>query len=423
MRKLVLKLGALLGAVLLINACQDGDRTMSAQPAGVADLAAGGFSQEGFDDIQEMMETAITDGRISAGIAMVARDGKVAWLGTAGEMEPGIPMRGDAILPLASVGKMFTATAAMILYERGVISLDDPVSKYIPEFADVMVGVTDEDGATSFVAPETPITVYHLLTHTGGLTVTGDEFWAAWDTHTGNTTTTHFARALAAMPLYAQPGTQFRYGQTGASYEVLAAVIEIASGQTLETFMAENIFKPLDLEDSYFYLPDEKSERMPATYRRVDDVLQLDRARGEDFPRSTFFHGGGGVRSAPEDILRFARLFLEGGSVDGVRVLEAETIAMMMSDHLGEKAPERWKLRGLSWGFGAAVEYAEDDIGSGIPGKYGWVGGGFAKLWVDPKERLIAYFNFPMDPPGDNDLLGEFEERVDAAMMDSYKSP
>ena len=115
------------------------------------------FSQEGLDAIQEMMETAIADGRISAGIAMVARDGKIAWLGTAGEMAPGIPMRDDAIMPLASVGKMFTATAAMILVERGVISLDDPVSKYIPEFADVMVGVTDEDGARSkLVAPENP---------------------------------------------------------------------------------------------------------------------------------------------------------------------------------------------------------------------------------------------------------------------------
>jgi CubicO group peptidase (beta-lactamase class C family) len=420
MRKLVLRLGALLGAVVLISACQDGDRTMSAQPAGVADLAGGGFSQEGLDAIQEMMETAITDGRISAGIAMVARDGKIAWLGTAGEMEPGIPMRDDAILPLASVGKMFTATAAMILYERGVISLDDPVSKYIPEFAHVRVGVTDEDGATSLVAPETPITVYHLLTHTGGLTVTGDEFWAAWDTHTGNTTTTHFARALAAMPLHSQPSAQFQYGQTGALYEVLAAVIEIASDQTLEAFMTENIFEPLGLEDSYFYLPDEKSDRLPAVYRRVDDVLQLDRARGEEFPRSTFFHGGGGVRSAPEDILRFARLFLEGGSVDGVRVLEAETIELMMSDHLGEKAPERWKSRGLSWGFGAAVQYSEDDIGSGAPGQYGWVGGGFAKLWVDPEQRLIAYFNFPLNPPGDNELLAEFEERVNAAMTDSY---
>ena len=415
MKKLVNQLGAISGAVLLISACRNGDPTPSAQPEEVASVASSGLSQEGLDAIQGMMDTAVEEGRIPAAIAMVALDGDVAWLGTAGEMEPGIPMRDDAILPLASVGKMFTATAAMILMERGVISLDDPVSQYIPEFADAKVEVTAEDGTTRLVAPEAPITVYHLLTHTGGLKVTGDDFWAAWDTHVANTTTTHFARALVEMPLQAQPGERFDYGQTGASYEVLGAVIEIASGQTLEEFMTENIFEPLDLDDSSFYLPEEKSDRLPAVYRRVDGELQLDRPQGEDFSRSTFFHGGGGVRSAPLDILRFARLFLEGGSVDGVRILEPETIELMMSDRLGETAPEPWKLRGRSWGFGAAVERSEEQKAAGTPGKYGWVGGGFAKLWVDPQERLIAYINFPLTPPGDNELLAEFDERVYAA--------
>lgn len=373
-------------------------------------------SSEGFEVVQEMMETAIADGRITAGVAMVARDGERIWLGTAGEMAAGVPMRNDAILPLASVGKMFTATAAMILYEQGVVALDDPVSRYIPEFSDVVLEVTNEAGETELVAPEREITVYHLLTHTGGLTVTGDDFWAAWDAHEGKTTTTHLARALAELPLFAQPGEQFRYGQTGASYEVLGAVMEIASGQTLEAFMAERIFEPLGLEDSYFYVPEGKSNRSPAVYRKVDGVLQLDRAQGEDFSRSTFFHGGGGVRSAPDDILRFARLFLEGGSVDGVRILKAETVAMMMSDHLGDRTPERWKARGLSWGFGAAVEHSEDDTGARVLAKYGWVGGGFAKLWVDPNERLIAYIGFPLTPPGDNELLDEFAQRVYAAM-------
>ncbi len=200
---------------------------------------------------------------------------------------------------------------------------------------------------------------------------------------------------------------------------MLGGVIEIASGQTLEAFMMENIFEPLGLEDSYFFLPQEKSERLPAVYRNVDGTLQLDRPQGEDFPRSTYFHGGGGVRSAPGDILRFARLFLEGGSVDGVRILKPETVALMTSDHLGDKAPDRWKARGLSWGFGAAVEHVEDESGSKALRKYGWVGGGFAKLWVDPQERLIAYFNVPLTPPGDNDLLGEFEDGVDAALAGS----
>lgn len=376
------------------------------------------FTPDGIKAIEGMMEQAVMDRRITAAIAMLALDSEIVWLGTVGEMKPGTPMRSDAILPLASVGKMYTATAAMILFERGLIALDDPVSKYIPEFADARVQITDEAGQTKLVAPDRPITIFHLLTHTGGLTVDGDEFWATWNAHVGKTTTTHFARGLAALPLQSQPGDRFAYGQTGASYEVLGAVIEISSGQTLERFMTENIFVPLGLDNSYFYLPPEKSERLPEVYRKVDGELQLDRALGEDFPRSTFFHGGGGVRSAPADIQKFGRLFLNGGTVDGIRILKAETVAMMMTDQLGDKAPEQWKPRGLSWGFGAAVEHSTEDAEAGIPAKYGWVGGGFAKLWIDPRRKIIAYINFPLAPPGDNALLMEFEERVEAAMPD-----
>ena len=375
------------------------------------------FSKSGLEAIQSFMTGAVVDGRIPAGIALLARDGEVVWRATAGEMSPGVPMRADAILPLASVGKLFTATAAMILVERGVIALDDPVSHYIPEFDRAMVETTNEAGETALVPPAQPITVEHLLTHTGGLSVTGDEFWTIWDAHVGKTTTTHFARALAARPLFAHPGQRFQYGPTGASYEVLGAVIEIASRQTLEDFMIENIFEPLGLSDSFFYLPNEKSERLPAVYRRVDGALEVDRPAGKDFPRSTFFHGGGGVRSSPDDVVRFARLFLENGTVNGVRLLRHETVAMMMSDRLGETAPEEWTVHGLSWGFGAAVQVSSEDAeGRAVLEQYGWVGGGFAKLWVDPRERMIAYMNVPLTPPGDNELLAEFERLVYAAM-------
>jgi len=378
--------------------------------------ADGRFTPEGIGTIQGMMEQAVADRRVTAAIAMLARDSEPVWLGTAGEMTPGTPMRSDAILPLASVGKMFTAVAAMILYERGVLALDDPVSKFIPEFENVRVRVLNEGGQAKLVAPDRPITVFHLLTHTAGLTVDGDEFWAAWDRHVGKTTTAHLARELAALPLQSQPGDRFDYGQTGASYEVLGAVIEIASGQTLEQFMTEHIFVPLGLDDSCFYVPVEKSERLPEVYRRVDGELRLDRAYGEDFSRSTFFHGGGGVRSTAGDLLTFGRLFLDGGSVDGVRILKEETVAMMMSDQLGDKAPDRWKPRGLSWGFGAAVRHSRENKEASTPETYGWVGGGFARLWINPKQRLIAYFNVPLTPPGDNALLVEFEEKVDAAL-------
>jgi len=406
----------LISVALSYAAAQAGDVERVKPPESVLNQDMRGISPEGVRAIQDLMAQAVDDRRIPAAIAMLARDSKILWLGTAGQMTQGIPMRSDAILPLASVGKMFTAAAAMILYERDLLTLADPVSKYIPEFANVLVQVTDESGQVNLVEPDKPITVFHLLTHTSGLMVTGDEFWALWDMHVGKTTTTHFARALAQLPLQSQPGEKFEYGQTGAAYEVLGAVIEICSGQTLEKFMTQNIFDPLGLEDTYFYVPKDKAERLPEVYRIVDGELHLDRAYGEDFPRSTFFHGGGGVRSAPADILRFGRLFLEGGAVDGVRILEDKTVSLMMSDQLGDKAPERWKSRRISWGFGGAVEYSPEDLESGVPSRYGWVGGGFAKFWVDTKERLIAYIGFPLAPPGDNALLKEFEQRVYAAL-------
>lgn len=384
--------------------------------AGTKPVAGASDLQAGVDSIQALLDDAVATGQIPAAIAMLSRHGEIAWIGTAGTMAAGVPMRDDAILPLASVGKMFTATAAMILYERGKLALDEPVTRYIPEFADVMVGVPGDDGVQTLVPAETPITVRHLLTHTSGLVMTGDEFWAVWDAHVGKTTTTDFARDLARLPLHAQPGAVFHYGQTGAAYEVLGAVIEIASGQTLEEFMHEQIFGPLGLDDASFYLPEEKAKRLPEIYRRVDDELVLDRALGEDFSRSTFFHGGGGVRAAPTDLHRFAGLFLNGGVVDGVRLLQADTVRMMMSDQLGDLAPPHWRERGRSWGFGAAVQHGTDDRGASILEQYGWVGGGFAKLWVDPRHRLVAYVNFPLTPPGDNDLLAEFEKRVYAVL-------
>jgi len=369
-----------------------------------------GFSGKDLTTIQKMMDTAIRDGRIQSGIAALARGDRIFWLGTAGDMGPGIPMCEDAIIPLASAGKMYTAVAAMILSEQGVISLDDPVSKYIPEFADVVIEVTHPSGETNLEAPKTPITIYNLLTHTGGLQITGDSFWTAWNAHSEQTTTTDLARALAKLPLQSQPGERFEYGPTGASYEVLGAVIEISSSQTLEAFMIANIFEPLGLNNTYFYLPEEKSDRMPAFYRSVDGRLHLERPFGVDFSRTTFFHGGGGVEASPQDIARFMQLFLNKGMVDGVRLLSPETVHLMMTDHIGEKSPFS---NGLSWGLGAAVLVTEQ----GEPMQYGWVGGGYATIWVDLSEKLFAYFAFPVMPPGDNALLNEFRRLVYTALV------
>jgi CubicO group peptidase (beta-lactamase class C family) len=346
------------------------------------------FTEAGLAAIHDFMQAAVRDGRTPAATALLARDDEILWLETAGEMGPGLPMRDDAILQLASIGKIYTATAAMILVERGRIALDDPVSKYIPEF--------------SKVSPGNPITVFHLLTHTSGLTVEGDAFWAAWDANTEKTDTTAMARTLAALPLVSQPGEVFKYGPTGASYEVLGAVIEIASGQTLEAFMAENIFRPLGLSDSHFHVPPDKTARRPAIYRVEDGALRVDRVYGERDVRSRYFYGGGGVQATPRDVLKFARLFLHDGEVDGVRILKPETVRQMMSNQMGNKAPARY-----TWGFGGAIQ----PLPSGGT-VYGWTGGGFSVLWIDPALDLVAYFTMPLSPPGDNDLLADFRRLV-----------
>jgi len=168
---------------------------------------------------------------------------------------------------------------------------------------------------------------------------------------------------------------------------------------------------PLALKDTYFYLPTDKSDRLPAFYRRAGDTLELVRAHGVDVPRSTYFNGGGGVAASPSDILRFAQIFLHDGTVGGVRILRPETVRLMMSDQLGERAPQDGS--GLSWGIGAAVPQG---TGAASPQQYGWVGGNYAVLWVDRGAQLVAYVAFPLLPPGDGALLNDFRRLVQAAI-------
>jgi CubicO group peptidase (beta-lactamase class C family) len=347
------------------------------------------FSEAALASLDEFLQSIVRDGRTKAATAVLARGDRIVWQQTAGEMAPGVPMRDDVILPLASIGKLYTATAAMILNERGRMSLDDPVERFIPEYAG------------------SGITVRHLLTHTAGLTVNGDEFWNAWNMHAGKTTTLEMAKALAALPRTSPPGERFDYGATGASYEVLAAVIEKASDETLEQFLTQNLFEPLGLSETFFHVPAGLSDRLPATWRKTAAGLELAQVRGEQPSRSTYFYGGGGVKASARDLVRLGRLFLEGGTVDGAQILNPESVRQMMSDQLGDKAPPAF-----SWGFGAAVMKGP----AGETAQYGWNGGGYATFWVDPSRNLIAYFAMPLTPPGDGALLQDYRRLVYATI-------
>lgn len=238
-----------------------------AQVVDSAVVRQAGFSPERLDRLRAMLESEVDAGRLGSGVGLVSRDGRIVYLGTVGVAAPNVPMFADAIMRLASVGKGFTAVAALILYERGELDLDDPVAQYIPAFRESRVALVDADGDTTLVAPAEPVAIRHLLTHTGGLNLSSDGFEQAWMATQARTTTLDLAERIACLPMPAHPGEAFEYGYYGSSYEVLAAVIEVVSGETLEAFFGENLFRPLGMTDSHFWVPEEKLEQRPADRR------------------------------------------------------------------------------------------------------------------------------------------------------------
>jgi CubicO group peptidase (beta-lactamase class C family) len=376
-----------------------------------------GFSPERLERLHAMLEAEVTAGHLGSGVGLVARDGLIVYLGAVGEAAPGVPMFTDAIVRLASVGKGFTAVAALILYERGELDLDDRIADYIPTFSKARVAVTDADGATKFIAPERPLTIRHLLTHTGGLDLSSEAFERAWMATEAKTTTRDLAERIARLPMPAHPGTAFEYGSYGSSYEVLAAVIEQVSGRTLEEFFDENLFRPLGMTDSHFWVPESKLERLATIYRTRNGQLTVERPRGEETPRTTFMSGGGGVRSTVRDMYRFGQMLLNGGELDGVRILSPKTVSLMTTDHVAELQP--WGQTEYGWGFGAAVRNRVRDDGIGSAGTFGWNGGSGAIYWVDPLEGIVAVLVTPVGPPPRWDIFDKFERLMYAAIVES----
>lgn len=377
-----------------------------------------GMSVERLARIGEMLRAEVDARHVGSAVGLVARDGKVVFLEAVGEAAPGVPMFADAIARLASVGKGFTAVATLILYERGVLPLNDPVADYIPAFAEAKVARAEEDSMPGLVDPVRPVTIRDLLTHTGGLAVSGDAFEEAWAATEGKTTTRDLAERIARIPMHAQPGEVYQYGSYGSSYEVLAAVIEVASGQTLEAFLDENLFGLAGMDDAHFWVPEEKRDRLAAIYRMRNGELSVDRGLGEETPRSTFIAGGGGVRATVRDVYRFGQMLLNGGEIDGARILSPKTVDLMTRDHVGDRLP--WGKGEYGWGFGVAVRRRVRDYDIGSEGTFGWVGGSGAKYWVDPVERIVAVLVTPYAPPAHWEIFDRFERLMYAAVVESW---
>ncbi|HLW77321.1 MAG TPA: serine hydrolase domain-containing protein, partial [Bryobacteraceae bacterium] len=367
-----------------------------------------GFSKERLNRINLVMDQHVQAGRLAGASGLIARNGKIVFRNQWGEM------KADSIVRMYSMTKGVTGVAAMILYEEGKFSLTDPLSKYLPEFKDMKVGKERMEGGKKIgysVPAEHPILVVDLFRHTSGLDYMGpiDEKGNpayAKIQMPGGAPRVDFnleeaVKRLASVPLNDEPGTQFRYGY---SVDVLGRLVEVLSGETLDRFFEDRIFKPLAMNDTAFYVAEDKWPRLATLYspKREGGIQKSTGGAQESFKHQpSLFLGGAGLTSTLDDYAKFYQMLLNGGEYDGVRILGRKTVDLMRSDHLGN----------LPHFGGTLPEYAhfgltfaiDPDPGKmhapGSAGTYWWGGAAGTRFWIDPQEHLFGIFLIQILPP------------------------
>jgi CubicO group peptidase (beta-lactamase class C family) len=362
-----------------------------------------GFSRAKLERVGDYIRNEIATGKIPGAIILVQQHGKPVYFESLGvrNVATKLPMTADTIFRLYSMSKPVTSVAAMMLVEEGKLSLDDPVSKYLPAFADVKVGIEKRGEPALVLEPvNRPITIEDLLRHTSGLTYGfyGDgavrKLYANSDLFEGDFDNAEFAERIAKLPLAEQPGTLWDYGH---STDVLGRVIEVVSGQQLFQFEKERLLDPLGMTDTAFYVAD-ASKRPLLAEPMPDDrfVSPIAGIRDPMFPRR-WESGGAGMVGTTGDYARFAQMLLNGGTFDGRRYLKSETIALMASDHIGPQtkiARDYFYFPGAASGFGLgfAVRTTQPPNTSWPLGEYRWDGIAGTFFFIDPKDDMFALF-------------------------------
>lgn len=337
---------------------------------------------------------------------MVQRDGRLAFSKTLGKQDPasGTPMREDSIFRAYSMTKPIVSVGAMMLVEEGRLMLSDPVSKHIPELKGLTVGI-EKDGKLEIVAAQREPTVQDLLRHTSGFTYGIFGKGMVKDLYTLNGidgrdhTNAELVKKLATVPLMFQPGTTWEYGR---STDVLGHLIERVSGQTLDDYLQARIIGPLGMKDTAFFVEPAKQGRIAEAFAKdPDSGAQQSLLRVREKPK--YLSGGGGMVTTAADYLRFAQMLLNGGELQGVRILSRKTVEYMSADHLGAI---RGPGPGYGFGLGFRVRHASGlSSTNGSGGSYDWGGLGGTSFWIDPKERLIAVWM--MQAPNQRGYYGQ----------------
>ena len=365
-----------------------------------------GVSPERLARIDAMCERAIQTGHVPGIVALVARQGKIVYHKAFGlaDNTSGRPLKRDDIFRIASQSKAITATAVMMLWEEGRFKLDDPISKFIPEFKSPQVLKTynEADGSWTGEPAKQEITIRHLLTHTSGIgygVIDGDERFKKIYAKAGVTdlfttepvTIGESVKKLARLPLHHQPGEKFTYSE---GLDVLGYFIEVVSGMKFDAFLQQRLFGPLGMQDTGFYLPAEKAHRLVVVQTSKDGKWERYPVTfyDPDYPikgAKSFFSGGAGLCSSARDYATFLQMYLNGGELGGVRILSRTTVETIMREQV---ARELWggadKYYGLA--FGVVSEKGQARGGEGSPGTFDWGGYFNTQYFADPREGLIG---------------------------------
>jgi CubicO group peptidase (beta-lactamase class C family) len=398
------------------------------------------LTAEGQQQIDQLLTRAVADKKIPGAVALVALNGKTVYhkgIGMA-DLETNRQMATDTLFRIASMTKPIASVAAMILVDDGKLKPEDAISKYLPEFKEMKVFVPGKGkGEFTTVPAKREITVHHLLTHTSGITYT---FFSPLElgelqTKAGvsdgvsqtEMTTAENSRRIATIPLAHQPGEGWTYG---LNTDVLGRVVEAASGKPLDVFLRERIFEPLKMKDTHFYVPPEKLTRLATLYNPGKDKQALVRvgdgpmkegrlAYSASYPYKgpqTYFSGGAGLVSTASDYARFLQMIMNGGELDGARILKPDTVKTILSNQIGEKSlGQGMPSVKFGYGFGIVTDKSNGKEPSAV-GAFSWGGLFSTYFWGDPQNKVVALLMTQVYPNEHLTIQQDFKKRVYEAL-------
>jgi CubicO group peptidase (beta-lactamase class C family) len=384
---------------------------------------AEGISAEKLDKVGEIMNGLVRDKKIAGGIVLVARNGKVVFHETYGlrNLDGKLPVERDTIFRIYSMSKAITSAAALMLVDEGKLDLDAPVSKYLPEFAEMKV----VDGDSERPA-KSPITVKDLFMHTSGITYGNaagsptEKLFDAIDVIDMPSDLALMSKKLSQIPLEFDPGSKWKYG---ASIDVLGYLVQKISGQPLEMFLSERLFQPLEMTDTAFFVPLQKQSRFAANYYSDGKgrmIIRDDPAKSGYLRKPGLASGGGGLVGTASDYMRFLLMIAAGGEWQGKRILSADSVERMRTNQLPKNV--EWigfgdeKRSGVGFGLGFSVTVEPSDKSSNRKDEYGWGGAASTHYWISPRDRLVVVTmeqRWPYSPETEDKLKPVIYEAIE----------